>query len=146
MNQELAQKLYVVLSKAYRTASDADKRQIKGYGLNPTEFAVLELLFHKGRQPIQQLASKILLTSGSMTYVVSQLEKKGLIRRVVSEEDKRVFYAELTDGGAAWIKDMFPAHKEFLHHLMGGISEEEAETLIRLLKHLGKAMEEEVLL
>ena len=144
MNQELALKLYVVLSKAYRTASDADKRQIRGYGLSSSEFAVLELLFHKGPQPIQQLASRILLTSGSMTYVISQLEKKGLVRRVASEADRRVFYAELTDDGTAWIKDIFPVHQDFMYNMMDGISEEDAETLIKLLKHLGKTIEGEV--
>ena len=142
MNKETALKLYVVLSKAYRTASDADKKQIKGYGLSSSEFAVLELLYHKGRQPIQQLASRILLTSGSMTYVVSQLEKKGYIRRVVSEHDRRVFYAELTDAGNALLAEIFPVHEEFMHRMMSGISEEEAEILIESLKHLGSTIKE----
>ena len=44
--------------------------------MNPTEFAVLELLYHKGNQPLQQIGDKILLASGSITYVVDKLEKK----------------------------------------------------------------------
>lgn len=142
MNKELALKLYVVLSKAYRTVSDADKRQIRKYGLNSSEFAVLEMLFHKGRQPIQQLASKILLTSGSMTYVVSQLEKKGLIKRVVCEQDRRVIYAELTNTGQEFIKEIFPVHNDFMYNMMNELPEEDAERLIEMLKCLGKTIEE----
>ena len=43
---------------------------------------MLELLFHKGDQPLQQIGGKILLASGSMTYVIDKLEKKEYIKRV----------------------------------------------------------------
>ena len=142
MDKELALKLYTVLSKAYRTVSDADKRQIKSYGLSSSEFAVLELLFHKGRQPIQQLAAKILLTSGSMTYVVTQLEKKGLIRREVCETDRRVYYAELTDEGSERIREIFPVHEAFMADLMSRMPDQDGLNLIELLKLLGHGIEE----
>jgi len=142
MDKEQALKLYVVLSRAYRAASEADKKEIGQYGLGPTEFAVLELLFHKGPQPIQQIASKVLLTSGSMTYVVSQLEKKGLLKRVVSEKDRRVFYAELTDNGTKLIEEIFPAHETFLHNMFDVFSNEDADKLIEQLKYLGKSITE----
>lgn len=142
MNQKQALKLYVVLSKAYRTAADIDRKEISTYGLGTTEFGVLELLYHKGPQPIQKIASKILLTSGSMTYVISQLEKKGLIKRVVSEADRRVFFAELTEAGTALIGDLFPRHEQFLHHLMDVLSAEDAQKLIEQLTSLGKAIEQ----
>ncbi len=45
-------------------------------GMNPTDFSVLELLFHRGRQPIQLIGKKVLITSSSITYVIDKLEKK----------------------------------------------------------------------
>lgn len=140
MDKKQALKLYVVLSKAYRSASEADKKEISNYGVNPTEFAVLELLYHKGPQPIQQIASRVLLTSGSMTYVVTQLEKKGLLKRVVSERDRRVYFAELTEAGTKLIADIFPAHEKSIADMMNALSDAEAEILIEQLKKLGKSI------
>ena len=140
MNKEQALHLYVVLSRAYHSVAEADKKMIVTYGLSPSEFAVLELLLHKGPQPIQYIASKVLLKSGSMTYVVTQLEKKKLLKRVVSNSDKRVFYAELTKKGEALIKEIYPKHEEFLYNMMNIFSKEEAFTLSEQLKSLGKSL------
>lgn len=140
MDTKHALKLYVVLSKAYRAAAEADKKEITKSGLSPSEFAVLELLHQKGPQPIQKIAARVLLTSGSMTYVVSQLEKKGLVKRIVSQHDRRVFYAELTASGAEQIAAMIPTHDEFITKMMNVFSDEEAELLIEQLKVLGKTI------
>lgn len=143
MDQKQTLKLYVVLSRAYRAAFEADKKEVSKYGLNLTEFGVLEFLYHKGPQPIQQIAAKVLLTSGSMTYVVSQLEKKELVKRVVSEEDRRVYNVELTGQGISLMAAIFPAHEDFIHRMMNKLPDEEAEGLIEQLKLLGKGIKEE---
>ena len=56
-NDEIKQslKLFIVLSRAYRAVNENVNKLIHTYGLNPTEFAVLELLYHKGDQPLQQI-------------------------------------------------------------------------------------------
>lgn len=140
MDSKQALKLYIVLSRAYRAASEADKKEIRKYGLSPSEFAVLELLYHKGPQPIQRIASKVLLTSGSMTYVVSQLEKKGLVKRAVCVKDRRIFRTELTRAGESLIGEIFPAHELFLSNMFYALEEEEVENLIKQLKLLGKSI------
>ena len=76
INQSL--KLFIVLSRAYKAVNEQVSKSIQTNGLNPTEFAVLELLYHKGDQPLQQIGGKILLANGSITYVVDKLEQKGL--------------------------------------------------------------------
>lgn len=139
MKEELALKLYVVLSKAYKSAFEADKQKIKDYGLSPSEFASLELLYHRGPQPIQAIASKVLLSSGSMTYVVTQLEKKGLCLRRVSPDDRRVFFAEITESGKKLMAKILPDHNNFIKDLFSGLTEREAIELIEQLKYMGKA-------
>lgn len=70
-------KLFIVLSRAYKAINEITNDFCQKSGLNQTEFAVLELLYHKGRQPLQHIGNKILLASGSITYVVDKLEKEG---------------------------------------------------------------------
>ncbi|WP_204552906.1 MarR family winged helix-turn-helix transcriptional regulator [Bacillus ectoiniformans] len=130
-------KLFIVLSRAYKVLNEQVNEYIYESGLNPTEFAVLELLYHKGPQPLQQIGSKILLASGSITYVVDKLEKKSLLKRVAHPADRRVTYAEISEEGKHFIDRIFPQHEENIHQLMQTLSEEEQQTAIELLRKLG---------
>lgn len=126
-------KLYIVLSRALKAINETTHQLIQDNGLNPTEFAVLELLYHKGRQPLQQIGNKILLASGSITYVIDKLEKRGYLLRVSCPSDRRVTYAEITDEGEAFMADLFPKHEQHLHEIMSVLSSEEKEQAITLL-------------
>jgi len=75
-DESLSLKLLVILSRELQSITKRIEKDIKIYGLNPTEFAVLKLLYSKGDQPIQKLEDKTLLASSSITYVVNRLEKK----------------------------------------------------------------------
>jgi MarR family 2-MHQ and catechol resistance regulon transcriptional repressor len=135
INQSL--KLFIVLSRSYKAINEHVNKFIAAHGLNPTEFAVLELLYHKGDQPLQQIGGKILLASGSITYVVDKLEQKGLLKRVACPNDRRVTYAQITEEGKRLIENIFPEHKARINELMSVLSEEEKNTAIELLKKLG---------
>lgn len=134
---EQSLKLFVVLSKAYKVIMSEAVKDMQRSGLSPTEFAVLELLYHKGGTPLQRIGEQILLTSGSITYTIDKLEAKGLLRRVPSKNDRRVTFAELTPEGQALFDDIFPAHAQAIAELMSGLSAGEKATTIELLKKLG---------
>jgi len=135
-------KLYIVLSRANKAINEVTNQFFQQNRINPTEFAVLELLYHKGRQPLQKIGSKILLASGSITYVVDKLEKRGLIKRVSCPSDRRVTYAEITEKGAAFMEKIFPEHEKNLHELMNALTPEEKDTAIELLKKLGLSIKD----
>ncbi|KAB2337309.1 MarR family transcriptional regulator [Cytobacillus depressus] len=130
-------KLFIVLSRAFRAINEDVNKLIQTYGLNPTEFAVMELLYHKGDQPLQQIGGKILLASGSITYVVDKLEQKGYLRRAACPKDRRVTYGQITEKGKAFIEDIFPSHEKHIDSLMSELSPEEKDIAIHLLKKLG---------
>ncbi|WP_305367763.1 MarR family winged helix-turn-helix transcriptional regulator [Bacillus sp. V3B] len=135
-------KLFIVLSRAYRAMNEHVNKRIQRYGLNPTEFAVLELLYHKGDQPLQQIGGKILLASGSMTYVIDKLEKKEYITRVACAEDRRVTFAQITQKGKKLIEQVFPSHQNEIERIMSVLSDEEKDTAIELLKRIGLSVKE----
>ncbi len=141
-DQEQSLQLYIALSRASQWVNAHADRDIKRHGMNRTEFGVLELLYHKGAQPIQQIGSKVLMSSGNITYVVDKLEQKGFALRKASTEDRRLIYAEITDQGRAFIEDVFPNHAEVIGRAVGGLSEEEKALAARLLKKLGKYAQE----
>ena len=135
--QDPSLKLFVVLSKAYRAVSDQVADDIRSKGLNTTDFGVLELLYHSGDQPLQKIGDKILLASGSITYVVDKLEKKGLVKRTQSEKDRRVTYASITADGVTLLNEIFPDHWKQIEHITNGLREDEKIEAIMLLKKLG---------
>jgi MarR family 2-MHQ and catechol resistance regulon transcriptional repressor len=134
---ERSLRLFRVLNRAFRSVSEHSTRDIKSYGLNPTEFAVLELLYHKGPIPLQQIGSRLLILSGGVTYTVDKLEKAGYVRRRNCAEDRRVTYAEVTEEGNRLMESIFPKHASALHRAVSGLSEDEKLQAIELLKKLG---------
>ena len=135
-------KLYIVLSRAHKAINETTNQFFQANGLNPTEFAVLELLYHKGRQPLQQIGNKILLASGSITYVIDKLEKRGYLNRVSCPSDRRVTYAEITEEGEAFMSAVFPKHEQHLHELLSVLTNEEKDEAIKLLKKLGLSIKD----
>lgn len=98
------------------------EEDIKCLGLNPTEFAVLELIYNKGDQPIQKIGEKVLIASSSITYVIDKLEKKSLIVRRPCPKDRRITYAALTNEGTALMNNLFPKHKAAMKGIFGGLT------------------------
>ncbi len=131
-------KLFVVLLKAAKTLSDLSMLDMKKYGMSPSEFKIIEVLYHKGTIPIQKIAEKMLMSSGAMTFNIDKLEKKQLLRRVPCANDRRVIYAELTELGKQQFVGIFNHHAAYLDSIMQSLNAEEKHQTIEWLKRLGK--------
>ena len=127
-------KVFIALSRVHRSVMDTTNKSIQSNGLNPTEFAVLELLYHKGGQPLQQIGERILIASGSITYVV--VREKGTSKRIPCPNDRRVIYAQLTESGENFIASIFPGHEQVIHQSFEMLTKEEKDELLDLLKRL----------
>ncbi len=137
-----ALELFVVLSRAYNWVNAHAMRDIRCHGLNLTEFGILEVLYHKGPLPLQQIGEKVLISSGNITYAVDKLEQKQLLVRRPSPHDRRVIFAELTPQGRDLLAAIFPKHVEAIHLAVSGLSPEEQIQATQLLKKLGLAAQE----
>lgn len=132
-----ALRLFVTLMRCTNSVGDVARRDIARSNLSGSEFAVLELLYHKGPTPLGAVAAQVLLTSGSMTYVIDQLEKQGLVTRAACPRDRRRLHAVLTDAGQAKIASIFPGHAARITQAMSVLASDEQDELARLLKKLG---------
>lgn len=144
MNNEkldLATKLWLVLYKAERALERRALESIESLGISGTDFAILEVLLHKGPLPINTIGRKVLLTSGSITTAVDRLEARGLVSRSFDTADRRVRIVALTKEGARAASASFKEHQQHLQQVLGVLSEREQIQLIALLKKLGKGVE-----
>lgn len=137
VEKDFSLKLFVVLSRAAQTINKRVEEDIRSFGLNPTEFAVLELLYSKGEQPIQKIGDKVLIASSSITYVVDKLEKKQLLVRKPCAKDRRITYAVITTEGKELMDEIFPKHRDAIHEICSGLTMDEKAYLIDQLKKLG---------
>ena len=136
-SRDLALKLFVVLARANKTLMEHARRDIERSELSQTEFAVLEVLYHKGQLTIGEIGERVLLTSGSMTYVVDKLERRGLLERKPCPEDQRATYVALTGEGRRLLGRIFPGHAAALERATAGLTAAEKRQAIELLKRLG---------
>jgi MarR family transcriptional regulator, 2-MHQ and catechol-resistance regulon repressor len=128
--------LVIALGRSVQAIERGVRPHLTECGLGLTEFAVLEVLYHKGALPLGEIRDRILVTGASTTYVVKKLEERGLMRRRTSGEDQRVVFGELTPKGRALMDKVFPAHVDRLRHVMAGLSVSEKRAASQLLRRL----------
>ena len=134
---ETGSHIRLVLGLAAKAVEKVDRASIAGTGLNFSDFMILEALLHKGSLPINTVAEKVLLTSGSMTTAAHCLETRRLVRRVQDPDDGRCTHLHLTDKGRRLIEAAFKRHAETLDGMVAVLSVDERAELVRLLKKIG---------
>ena len=115
------------------------------HGLSSSAFDVLATLRRAG-SPYQlspgDLLAMTMVSSGTMTNRIDQLEKAGLVERIHNPQDRRSVLISLTKRGFAVVEEAVGAHVENQHRLVAHLSEEERDTLDGLLKRFLQDFEE----
>ncbi len=139
-SRERALRLWIALARCYATYARAVACKVGEYGLTTPQFGILEALYHLGPLSLGDLADKLLVTGGNVTYVMDRLEEQGLVHRERSPVDRRIIQAKLTQKGHELIAQVFPGHGAFIEELSAALPPEEQEELRALLKKLGRAI------
>ena len=136
-NVEKATRVWIVLRKSAHAIERNAVRSVSALGLGLSEFAVLEVLLHKGPQPVNGIGRKVLLTSASITAAVDRLESKKLVRRTADAGDLRARIVRLTEAGRRLIERAFQQHANDMEETMAVLRSWERTELVRLLKKVG---------
>ncbi len=134
--------VWLVLWKAYDAVRRYAFTHIESLELGFSDFAILELLLHKGPTPVNAIGSRVGLTSGSMTLAIDRLESRGLVERKAVAGDRRTRQVCLTQAGRTLIEREFAQHRKALDALGESLTQAERRQLVRMLKKLGLAAEE----
>jgi MarR family 2-MHQ and catechol resistance regulon transcriptional repressor len=134
-NQALS--TYVKLMRAAESVTARVHKHLASAGLTLSQFAVLEALFHLGPLYQREIGQKLLRSSGNITMVIDNLEKRGYAKRERKKEDRRFMLVRLTEEGSELISKVFPPHAAVIAREMSVLSVKEQETLAQLCKKLG---------
>jgi len=135
--QERALSAYVKLLRAANTSVAYARVGLEEAGLSQGQFAVLEALYHIGPLYLGDLARRILTSSGNLTLVVDNLEKRGLARRKPHGRDKRFVLAAITPAGRRLMARIFPEHARRITEIMARLTSAEQDALGGLCRRLG---------
>ena len=108
-----------------------------GHGINMAAFDVLATLRRSGapyRLSPGDLLATTMVSSGTMTNRLDQLEKAGLIERTHNPEDRRGVIIALTDKGLALADAAVESHVQNQHRLVAALSPDERDALDGLLR------------
>ncbi|MBV8897500.1 MAG: MarR family transcriptional regulator [Acidobacteriaceae bacterium] len=136
-NDTSATRVWLILWKAARALEQNAIDSVSGLGLGLSDFAVLEVLLHKGAQPVNVIGKRVLLTSGSITTAIDRLETRKLVQRTTHPDDRRARLVELTAKGRRLIECAFNRHALDMEETIVVLTNPERLDLIRLLKKLG---------
>ncbi len=127
---------FLTLMQTSKLIHERIKAEMVKNKLSITEFSVLEVLYHQGKLTIQQIGRSILISSGSMTYVIDKLEQRGLLSRVACPNDRRAIHVILTEEGKKLMDEIMPRYHEFVNGMFDSFTEKEKETFVQLMKEI----------
>src|SRR5215831_5226939 len=130
--------VWLVMMKAMRALTRYAAADIEETGLGLSDFAVLEVLLHKGPLPVNTIGPIVDLTPGSISIAVDRLFAKGLVTRIESTEDRRVRIIALSPRGKDLIVPAFRKHSAQMRKVFSELSEEELQGFEAALKKVGK--------
>jgi MarR family 2-MHQ and catechol resistance regulon transcriptional repressor len=138
--EELALSTYVKLMRASGSLEGRVFRRLAEIepDLTVSQFGVLEALLHVGPMCQSDLGQRILRSSGNMTLVIDNLERRGLVRRERSSQDRRFVTVILTPEGERLIRKIFPGHAAAITDQMSVLNAAEQRTLGELCRRLGR--------
>ncbi len=107
-----------------------------GIALSRKQMVVLKIIKKNGPLPQHDLAYVTDRDKASLTRFINTLEKKNLVARIPSKEDKRVNLIHLTKQGEKLLQDCLPLFKTIAAKMHEGVSTEDRKTVLDTLSKI----------
>lgn len=133
----------VALRRVIRATDLHSKRLVKMAGLTASQVLLLQAMHDHGRVTIGHLARAISLSQATVTTIIDRLEKRGLVARERSSQDKRKVHAILTDVGRETLKSApMPLQEHFIRQF-SNLPVAEQSSIIAALQSVARMMDAE---
>lgn len=111
--------------------------------LSAPQYAILQTLAREGRKASSELAARLEVTPSAVTNLSTKLVQKGYVERIVSEQDRRIVFLQITEAGAAAEKGLLDRFEELMDGAWEGFTEEERMLLERSYRQLIAHLQQE---
>ena len=141
--EKLALDLTIKLARASQALNNRVMCEVVASGVSPSQFGVLDALYHLGPLTLGDVAKKHLKSPNNITSVVDTMERSGLVERRRCDKDRRVIYVDITAKGREAFLSLWPGHVKRLVKAVGALSAREQKELAELCKKLGASLPDE---
>lgn len=117
----------------YDKLSSWEHSVVKESGLSPAQMHTIEVVGYHRNLMMKELAERLGITTGTLTVAVDRLEKLGMVERRPHEHDRRSWLVVLTAQGKAMFEQHSRFHEEFTRELSHDLTDQQKETLVRLM-------------
>ncbi len=107
-----------------------------GMHLSKEQFLVLKKLHEIDGRSQNDLAFITDRTKTALTRLINTMEKKELVFRAISKEDKRINHVFLSELGKKTFKEALPVVFKIIDELQSGISQKDIEKTIQVLNQI----------
>ena len=121
------------LVEFYDKISSWEHSVVKDSGLSPAQMHTIEVIGHQQDLRMKELASRLGVTTGTLTVAVDNLEKRGLVERKPHHSDRRSWLVVLTDAGRGVFAEHHRFHQEITEEITAGMDAGEVERFSTLL-------------
>ncbi len=131
----------VALRRVIRATDLHSKHLAKTTGLTAPQILLLQTIRDKGDASIGELANEISLSQATVTSILDRLEKRALVYRERSKEDKRKVHAYLTDQATDTLKEAPIPLQEHFARQFGDLQEWEQTMIISSRQRIAQMMD-----
>lgn len=135
---EGAERLHRLTKELVRRYQFRDWNQICCYGISISQCYILDALVEDGDHTMQQLAKRMFKSVSTMTRVVSQLVRRGYVKRRQDPQDRRIVHVSVTPQGKAIVaavnRDLIETQKSILE----GIPADQWDGAFKVLEALSQ--------
>lgn len=124
------------IGRARRTIVEAIDQELAPLDISHAQWIVVMLLGDGAASTAAELCKVLIYDPGAMTRLLDRLEKKGVLRRVRTKDDRRTVRLELTAEGAKLYPRILQALVQVFNRLLHGFSHNEVRQLEDLLKRM----------
>ena len=123
---------------AHQRGTALFQKAFEGYGITPTQVAVLATLLRHGDMPQNRIGKVTAIDTATLSPLLRRLETLGLTERVVSPRDQRVNLIRLTDRGVDFTLDVLPISWGVSEDLLAPLNQRDRKRFVELLKKIAR--------
>ncbi|MCL4320085.1 MAG: MarR family transcriptional regulator [Candidatus Thermoplasmatota archaeon] len=118
------------------------EKNLERINLGSTEYSILRYLTEEGNMPMVQMANNIMVTQGWITGLIDSMEKRNLVERTRSKDDRRVIDLNITKEGSKVFERAKKVHLEYIANCIKHMDDETVSSTVKLLKDLRSNIED----
>lgn len=131
-----------ILKSINKTLHKGMGKRFNNYGFTVPQLIVIGTVFDNKRMKISELSKTMQLSNSTISAMINGLEKKNVIKRIKSSEDRRVTYIELDENYKKIAEELHSGIERYLENILEKAQKEEVKNIINGLENLQRLLED----